>query len=66
MLEEEVGRLRDRDARDASRSIAPLVAAPDAVELDTTAMRPEQVVDAIVELAIDRGASAVDDAGDPV
>jgi hypothetical protein len=29
-------------------------------------MRPEQVVDAIVELAIDRGASAVDDAGDPV
>jgi cytidylate kinase len=66
MLEEEVGRLRDRDARDASRSIAPLVAAPDAIQLDTTAMRPEQVVDAIVELAIDRGASAVDDAGDPV
>ena len=64
MLEEEVGRLRERDARDSSRSIAPLVPAPDAIELDTTAMRPDEVVDAIVELAVARGASPVDDAGD--
>ena len=64
MLEEEVVRLRERDARDSSRSIAPLVPAPDAIELDTTAMRPEQVVDTIVELAIERGAVTVDDAGD--
>lgn len=64
LLEEEVVRLRERDARDSSRSIAPLVPAPDAIELDTTAMRPEQVVDTIVELAIERGAVTVDDPGD--
>lgn len=64
MLEVEVERLRERDTRDSSRSAAPLLPAPDAVELDTTAMRPEQVVDAIVELAVERGAEAVDDAHD--
>lgn len=64
MLEVEVERLRERDTRDSSRSVAPLLPAPDAVELDTTAMRPEQVVDAIVELAVERGAEAVDDAHD--
>lgn len=62
MLEVEAERLRERDARDSSRSVAPLLPATDAVELDTTAMRPEQVVDAIVELAVERGAAAVDDA----
>jgi cytidylate kinase len=63
-LEQEATQLRERDARDASRSIAPLLPAADAIELDTTAMRPDQVVDAIVKLAIDRGARPVDDGDD--
>lgn len=36
---------QERDARDAARDIAPMVAAHDAVHLDTTALTPEQVVD---------------------
>lgn len=40
-----------RDARDASREYGPLIAASDAVEIDTTAMSIEDVVRAIAELA---------------
>ncbi|MGH8706228.1 MAG: (d)CMP kinase [Burkholderiales bacterium] len=36
--------LAERDARDAARPVAPLVAAPDAVQLDTSDMAIEQVV----------------------
>ncbi len=39
-----------RDARDASRDVAPLARAPDAVLLDTTALSFEQQVRAIVDL----------------
>jgi CMP/dCMP kinase len=45
--------LRDqalRDAQDRSREHSPLVSAPDAVELDTTGLTVDQVVDRIVEL----------------
>jgi len=45
-----------RDDRDASRSIAPLRAAPDAVTLDTTHLDIESVVDQIVDLARSKGA----------
>jgi len=34
--------LKDRDARDSKRSAAPLVAAPDAITIDTTAMDPDE------------------------
>lgn len=34
--------LKDRDARDSSRSAAPLVAASDAIVIDTTAMDPDE------------------------
>ena len=34
--------LKDRDARDIKRSAAPLVAAPDAIAVDTTAMDPDE------------------------
>lgn len=34
--------LKDRDARDSNRSAAPLVAAPDAIKIDTTAMDPDE------------------------
>ncbi len=40
-----------RDERDRSREHSPLAAAADAVELDTTALTVEQVVDRIVALA---------------
>ena len=40
-----------RDARDQSRALAPLVPAPDAVALDTTAMSVDEQVDAVVQAA---------------
>jgi cytidylate kinase len=42
--------LIERDKRDSSRSVAPLRKAPDAVEIDTTNMTIDEVVDKIVEL----------------
>ncbi|MGH2858438.1 MAG: (d)CMP kinase [Solirubrobacteraceae bacterium] len=42
-----------RDERDAAREHSPLRAAADAVELDTTSLSQEQVVDRIVALARD-------------
>jgi cytidylate kinase len=44
----EIGR---RDQLDAERKISPLVAAPDAFEIDSTIITAEQVVERIVELA---------------
>jgi len=35
--------MKERDARDSERSVAPLVPAPDAVILDTTQLDAEQV-----------------------
>ena len=40
--------IRERDARDASRPVAPLVPAPDAVVLDTTVMSIEDAVGFVV------------------
>ncbi|MFV1987419.1 MAG: (d)CMP kinase [Gemmatimonadota bacterium] len=56
-VEEEAARLARRDAADANRELSPLRRAPDAVEIDTTSLAPEQVVDAILELAAARGMS---------
>ncbi|MCS7265771.1 MAG: (d)CMP kinase [Armatimonadetes bacterium] len=44
--------LKERDERDSTRSIAPLRKAPDAIEIDTTNMTIDEVVDKIVELAL--------------
>ena len=41
----------ERDQRDATRQVSPLVQAPDAVYLESTAMTTEEVVDVIVRLA---------------
>jgi len=46
--------VKERDERDKSRTIAPLRKAPDAVEIDTTGMTPEEVAEKIVELACKR------------
>jgi cytidylate kinase len=49
-----IDRLRERDRIDSEREVAPLVAAEDAVRVDTTSLAFEEQVDAILELA--RGA----------
>jgi cytidylate kinase len=46
---------RDRDDRDESREHSALRAADDAVELDTTGLSLEQVVERVVELAREKG-----------
>ena len=60
-LELEVSRLEERDARDSARDHGPLVRASDAIEIDTTRLTPNEVVDLIVGLAVERGARPVDD-----
>jgi cytidylate kinase len=42
--------LRERDERDAGRELAPMVAAPDAVEVDTTGLTIDEVVARITAL----------------
>ncbi len=46
---------RERDARDENREHSALRAAPDAVELDTTGLALEEVVDRVEALARERG-----------
>lgn len=43
--------IRERDERDSKRPIAPLKKAPDAIEIDTTEMTPDEVTDKIVKIA---------------
>jgi len=50
-LEETALEITRRDQSDAERQISPLLAAPDAHEIDSTHLTPEQVVDRIVQLA---------------
>ncbi|MDO9597344.1 MAG: bifunctional 3-phosphoshikimate 1-carboxyvinyltransferase/cytidylate kinase [Azoarcus sp.] len=47
--------LRDRDARDAARAVAPLQQQPDAVLLDTTSMEIDAAVAFVLDLVRDRG-----------
>jgi CMP/dCMP kinase len=47
--------MRDRDSRDRERADSPLLAAPDSVEVDTTDLDPDQVVQEIVGLAHEKG-----------
>lgn len=50
-IEREIRRIEARDRLDRSRSLSPLRRAPGAIEIDTTSMSPDRVVDAILELA---------------
>jgi cytidylate kinase len=43
--------LAERDERDAKRAAAPLVPAPDAVQLDSSDLSVDEVVDAVLKLA---------------
>jgi cytidylate kinase len=49
-----VDEVRERDERDASRAHSPMVAAPDAVHVDTTGLTVDEVVARIVALARER------------
>lgn len=42
--------IRRRDARDSSRSAAPMLAAHDAMQLDTTELNAEQAFDAVIRM----------------
>ncbi len=57
-VDAELERLARRDAADASRDLSPLRKAPDALEIDTTALTPAQVEDAIVARALALGLSS--------
>lgn len=50
-----VREIEERDARDESRSVAPMVPANDAILLDSTEMDPDAVVEFILKNASDRG-----------
>ena len=50
-MEREIRRIEARDRLDRSRPLSPLRRASDAIEIDTTSMSPDRVVDAILELA---------------
>ena len=54
-LDEVLREIQARDNRDSSRTAAPLRRAPDAIEIDSTAMGPEAVVDHMVEVVRSMG-----------
>ncbi|MGH8130503.1 MAG: (d)CMP kinase [Steroidobacteraceae bacterium] len=46
--------IAERDRRDATRTVAPLIAVPEAVAVDSTALSIEEVVGRVIELARQR------------
>jgi CMP/dCMP kinase len=57
-LQKTLDEIHERDQRDKLRSTSPLVKAPDAVVVDSTAMEPEEVARLVVMLAQDGAARA--------
>ena len=53
-LQRTLEEIRERDRRDQGRTTSPLVRAPDAVVVDSTAMEPEEVARLVVMLAKDK------------
>ena len=49
---------RERDRRDFTRETSPLICADDAIEFVTDGLAPEEVVERLAQIAIDRGAEA--------
>ena len=56
-LDEVLAEQQQRDRRDGERELSPLVAADDAIELDTTALSADEVIASIVDLAMQRSES---------
>jgi cytidylate kinase len=53
-FEQTVAALRRRDQLDTERKVSPLIAAPDAVEVDSTNLTADQVVERILKIARER------------
>ena len=53
-LEQVLREQRERDERDRTRRFSPMARADDAIEVDTTALRVDEVVDRVVGLVRDR------------
>ncbi|MBF0281034.1 MAG: (d)CMP kinase [Zetaproteobacteria bacterium] len=49
-IEAILNEMKTRDARDASRDIAPLLKSDDAIFIDSTTMRPDEVIDRILAI----------------
>ena len=56
-LEEVLAEQQQRDRRDGERELSPLVAAADAVQLDTSALSADEAIAEIVDLAAQRSGS---------
>jgi cytidylate kinase len=56
-VDEVLEALLERDRRDSEREVAPLRKAADAVEVDTSELTLDEVVDAVVAIAGEKGAS---------
>ena len=56
-LDEVLAEQQQRDRRDGERELSPLVAAADAVQLDTTALSADEAIAEIVDLAAQRSGS---------
>lgn len=56
--------LADRDERDSSRPVAPLICPPDATRVDTSAMSEQQVIDHLAELVRERAPQHFHDEAD--
>ncbi len=54
VAEQVIAEMEERDQRDRSRAEAPLLQAPDAVYLDTTALSIEEVVEAVLRIVRQR------------
>jgi cytidylate kinase len=55
VLAEVLADMRARDERDSGRAVAPLRRADDAVEIDTSVLTPEQVIDTMADIVRARG-----------
>ncbi|MDD4166590.1 MAG: (d)CMP kinase, partial [Endomicrobiaceae bacterium] len=52
---ETIKEIIDRDYKDSNRSISPLVKAPDAIEIDSSELSVEAVIEKIINLFLERG-----------
>lgn len=50
-----VDQVKERDKRDMGRDVSPLMAAPDSVEIDSSELSVEEVLDAVLSVAYYRG-----------
>lgn len=54
-LEETIKEIIERDYKDSNREISPLMKAPDAIEIDSSELSVEAVIDTIINLLLERG-----------